>query len=181
MKHHFANCRQDLIVHRQAWEAFIVKPTAGVHSVGTIFMTKILPNEQRLQFSSDGANKIQMHAIRGNHLWFSSYHRGPESSSDTRPRRAIFCFGGSAWMQLTSHAPDASAVAHRRLAHLRSICSRVRPKPPTVNPRNACTWHRISSEGLPKSNDALIQQATLNTHMWPQPSTKWIAFWATLP
>lgn len=164
MKHHFANCRQDLIVQKQAWEAFIVKPTAGVHSVGTIFMTKILPNEQTLQLSSDGANKIQMHAIKGNNLCVLFYHRGSELSSDTRPCRVILRFGESAWVQLTSHT-HATAVIHVRLPRLCSTCSWVRPKPPRVNPRNAGTCHRINSEGLSKNNHALIQQATLNTHV----------------
>ena len=81
MKRYFANCRQDLIVQKQAWEAFIVKPTAGVHSVGTIFMTKILPNEQTLQLSSDGANKIKMHAIRGN---ISGFHLITEAQSQVQ-------------------------------------------------------------------------------------------------
>lgn len=170
MKHHFTNCKQDLIVQKQAWEAFTVKPTAGVHSAGTILMTKILPNEQTLQFRSDRAKKIQISTIRENHLWFSSYHRGPELSSDTRPRRVILCFRQSVWMQLTSPTPDTTAVIHVRLARLRSICSRVRPKPLRVNPRNTCTWCRISSKGLFEGNHTLIQQAATDT--WPQPSTK---------
>lgn len=123
-------------------------------------MTKKLPNEQTLQLSSDRVNKIQMHAIRGNNFQGSFYHRGPETSSDTRACRATLLWG---ICLSAAYKPHATAAIHVRLARLHSICSWVRPKPPRVNPRNACTWHRISSEGLPKSNHTLIQQAMVNT------------------
>lgn len=122
-------------------------------------MTKILPNEQTLQLGSDGPNKIQMHTIRGNHLWLSFYHRGPELSSDNKPCRAILCFGESAWQ--SSHARAATLVSP---ALLHSIWS----KSPRVNPRNARTWCRISHERLSKSNHALTQQTT---HLWSQHKT----------
>lgn len=135
-------------------------------------MTKILPNEQTLRLGSDGPNKIQMHTIRGNHLWVSFYHRGPELSSDHKPCRAILCSGESAWEQLTrksSHTCEAGSP----LQHLLPVSS----KPPRVNPRNACTWCRISHERSSKSNHALTQQTA---HMWSQPSTKQTTFGATL-
>lgn len=84
----------------------------------------------------------------------------------------------SALGNLPESSSHARAAIHVRLARLRSICSQVRSKPPRVNPRNACTWCRISHERLSKSNHALTQQTT---HMWSQPSTKQTTFQATLP
>lgn len=94
------------------------------------------------------------------------------------------------WVQTTNLAEQSSALGnlpessshtraaiHVRLARLRSICSQVRSKPLTVNPRNSCTCCRISHERLSKSNHALTQQTT---HMWSQPSTKQTTFQATV-
>lgn len=83
----------------------------------------------------------------------------------------------SALGNLPESSSHARAAIHVRLARLCSICSQVRPKPPRVNPRNACTWCRISHERLSKSNHALTQQTT---HMWSQPSTEQTTLQATL-
>lgn len=69
----------------------------------------------------------------------------------------------SALGNLPESSSHARAAIYVRPARLCSICSQVRPKPPRVNPRNACTWCRISHERLSKSNHALTQQTT---HMW---------------
>lgn len=135
-------------------------------------MTKILPNQHTLQLDSKGPKKSKCTLSEE---IISRFHFTTEVQNWVQTTN--LAEQSSALGNLPESSSRARAAIHVRLAHLLSICSQVRSKPPRVNPRNACTWCRISHERLSKSNYALTQQTT---HMWSQPSTKQTTFWATL-
>lgn len=163
LKCHSAGCRQGLIAWEWACETFIAKPAAGSRTVGATSRTETLQHRQTQQLGTQGtrhSKQTQMCAIRGNHLSCLSYHRGSGLSSDTRPCRANLSFTTAPKL----HIGLNMSYTWGWLAST-SVCLRIRPKSPRVDPRNCCIWCRASSKGLSRPNSMAAQQSMPSTDM----------------
>lgn len=163
LKCHSAGCRQGLIAWEWAWETSIAKPAAGSRAVGATSRTETLQHRQTRQLGTQGtrhSKQTQMCAIRGNHLSCSSYHRGSGLSSDTRPCRANLSFTTAPKLHIGLNV----SYTWGWLAST-SVCLRIRPKSPRLDPRNCCIWCRASSKELPRTNSMAAQHSMPSTDM----------------
>jgi len=121
------------------------------------------------------SKQTQMSTITENHLWYSSYQRGPGLSSDSRPCRANLSCG--AWGMCLMAVPKLCVRQSWHIEQsymwgwLTSLCTclHIRPKAPRVNPRNCCTWLGSSIKGLPRPNGTASQQSVV----WQCRTTAW--------
>lgn len=155
-----------------AWEqTFVAESIAGSRTAGAAYRTEMQQQPQTWQWGTRG----QGTASRHNHLWYSSYQRGPGLSSDSRPCRANLSCG--AWGMCLMAVPKLCVRQSWHIEQsymwgwLTSLCTclHIRPKAPRVNPRNCCTWLGSSIKGLPRPNGTASQQSVV----WQCRTTAW--------